>query len=130
MRHRLFGIKVEPSLATLLSSSGIPCDTKTLEPAAGKRHKVLLQREYPKGVGEFKIPQLTIRRVGMNVKCAVLFIERGSYAILGEAGVVEIAEDRLLTGWLHCEGVMGITPFFRLLGMAPSTRHFADISGR
>ncbi len=97
----LVRIQVKPALAALVLRAGVPADVERLHAAVGKGDQVLLQRVDAEGVGDAVLVQRPVRAVGAHV-VAVVFLEEGrGDGVVGEGGVVEVAEDGARVGRLH-----------------------------
>jgi hypothetical protein len=127
VRHLLAGIEVKPALPAFVPGSRIPRDTQTLKPTLRKWDEILLHREDSEGVPDRVILQLAVGPVSANVELVVLLVETRCYSVFAEAGVCEVAKDRVVTRQLHGEGVMGMTPRLCLFGMTRGTTLLADV---
>ena len=68
---------MEPALPALgLAGPRVPGEAERLEPAAGKRHEVLLEGLDAEGVGDLELAGLAVRTVGPNEELAVATEER------------------------------------------------------
>jgi len=72
-----------------------------LQAPARELDQVLLQRLDAESVRDPILVQLAVRAVGADIVRAVLPEERGGDLVIGEGGVVEVAEDVAGLGGLH-----------------------------
>ena len=123
---RRVGVEREPPLAPLGARPRVPGQAERLEPAARERHEVLLEGVDAEGVGDLELAGLAVRAVGANEELAVAAEERRRDAPVGDARLVEVAEDRLVGGGLHRAGVIGAAVRLRLLRVAADALRAAD----
>ena len=116
--HALARVEVEPALAALLLRAAVPGDGEGLVAAARQLDQVLLQRRQAEDVGHRVVREPAVRAVGADEGLPVLPVEAGRHALVGEARVVEVAEDGLLARLLHREVVVRAAPAPGLLGVA------------
>ena len=112
------GIQVVPALSALVRRSGIPGDAQRLQAAAGQGQQILLQGIDPEHVLDGEVGQFAVLAVSAHlVQLAVAIKTRGD-AIVGEGGVVEIAQHGLGGGQLHGQVVVRAPPVVILRGVA------------
>ena len=119
-------VEMEPPLAPLGPRPRVPGQPERLEPAPGERHEVLLQGVDAEGVGDLELGGLAVGAVGPNEVLAVAAEERRRAAPVGDARLIEVAEDRLVRGGLHRAVVIGATVRLRLLGVAAGALRAPD----
>ena len=101
---------------------GVPGDSERLQPAPGKRDQVLLERLDTERVADLEVLERPIRAVGVDVEPCVPAEESGLDSEMVEGGAVEVAENRLLAGFLHGEVVVRIEPVAELLDVAAAAQ--------
>ena len=128
-RQPLLRIEMEPALPTLVLRPAIPGDAQRLIAPAGKGNKVLLERCYTKGVGDFVVVELPVRPVRAHEELAVAPKERRRDVPVGEGHVIEVPAHGLLVRDLHGQVVMRAVPASVLLRMACAADSAADKGG-
>ena len=114
----LVRVQVIPALPALGGGARIPGDTQGLQPTAGQRQQVLLQRIYTEHIGDFEVLQLAILAVRVDHEFVTLAKEACGDAVVGKAGVVEVSQHGVGVRQLHGEVVMGAAPLRVFLGVA------------
>ncbi len=104
-RDLLAGVEIEP-----LPALDVPGDRQRLEPAAGKRDQITLQRLVPERVRDLELGRLAVRALGIDVVAAVATVEAGRDVAVLEDRVVEIAQNRAVRGHRHRQIVIGPAP--------------------
>src|SRR4029079_7199513 len=89
-------------------------------------HEVLLEGRDAEGVGDLELPGLAVGALGAHEELAVAAEERRRASAVARAGLIEIAEDRLLGGRLHRAGVVGAPVGLRRLRVAARALRAAD----
>ncbi len=101
---------MKPALPAICGGTRVPGKRQRLQAASGEIDEVLLQRLYAEHVGDLVFAILP-RRIGRcNVEAVVAPEEACRFAIVVEAGVVEIPEHGIGGGDLHRELVMRAEP--------------------
>ena len=97
------GIKVKPALSAFVLRSAVPGERQCLQPAVRKFDEILLERIDAEGVFHFERRELAVRTIGLDKVLPVLAKEAGVDAVIVEACVVEVAQNRFAGRVLHCE---------------------------
>ena len=126
MLDLLVRIEMEPVLAALLLGSAVPCDRQRLNASIGEFDQILLQRKDAECVFHLESGKLAVGTVGLDQEFAVLTEEAGVHAVIVEAGIVEIAKNRVLGRMVHCLLVMRAMPQLSLCPMASGAGLAAD----
>ncbi len=121
-------IKMEPALTALLRRARVPGQAEGLEPTAGKRDQILLQRRPAEGVADRIVPQLPVGPVGLHEEGVVSTEEAGCDAVRLDLRVVEVAEHGLRRGLRHRQVVVGALPKVKLRLVALCADRGADIA--
>ena len=121
----LVGVQRVPAL--LLD---VPGDGEGLQPPAGKGDEVLLEREPPEGVGHLELPGLAVGAFGVHEVLPVFSGEPCGLPLLREGGIVEVAQDGVLAGRGHRQGVVRAAPLLVRRLVAGLARVAADVEGR
>jgi hypothetical protein len=126
----LFGVKVEPALATDLFWPRVPGDRQGLIATTGKGDQVLLQRINTEGVGDriFLLP--AIGSICANEEAAIFSEEGRRHTELRQGTILEVAQDRSIIGVLHRFLVMGTLPKLGFLLMTANAGLLADAHRR
>ena len=85
----------------------VPGDGEGLQPPPGKGDQVLLEREPPEGVGHLELAGLAVGAFGAHEVLPVFSEEPRGLPLLREGGIVEVAQDGVLAGGGHRQGVIG-----------------------
>src|SRR5262245_21099703 len=126
----LIRIEVEPALAACGLRPAVPGQRQGLYPSVGKLDEILLQWVDAERVLDLEDGERSIGSVGLDEELSVLAEETGVHAVIVEARLVEIAEDRLLGRMSHCLLVLGTTPQLCLGTVAAGAGLAADKGGR
>ena len=104
-RDALVRIEMEP-----LAPPRVPGDRQALEPPAGERREVLLERLGAEGVRQLEVARRPVRALRVDEEASLAREEPGRDAEAAEGRIPEVAEDRLRRGRLHGEVVVGPGP--------------------
>ncbi len=126
VRNLLFRVEMKPALAALLRGPRVPHHVQRLQTPPRKRNQVLLERRDAEGVGDRILVELAVGPVGPREELALPLEERRRDAVVGEAGAVEVAENRLLRRFLHREVVVRALPAALLFRVTARARIAAD----
>src|SRR6516165_8282132 len=97
----LVRMEMEPPLSALFLTAAIPGDRQRLQPTVREFDVILLQRVDAEGVLHFERGQLAVRPVGFHEEFPVSAEKARTYTVVVEAGVVKIAQYRLVAGVVH-----------------------------
>ncbi len=108
------GIEMKPALAALGRWPRVPGDSQSLQAAVGQGDQILLQRRDAEGVGDVEIGQFAVGAIGADPEFSVLLEECALHPVLFKCGAVEAAQNGLIVGGLHGDGVMRAQPVLML----------------
>ena len=97
--------------------------------AVGKLDEILLQWIDAEGVLDFERRQPAVGPIGLDEKLPILAEEAGSYAVIVEGHIAEIAEHRFVGRMLHGKLMLRAAPELRLRPVAAGTGLAADEGG-
>ena len=121
-RRLLVGVEVEPA-----STLRVPRDRERLEPAAGLRDEVLLERMDAEGVGDVEVGDGSVGSVGVDDELPVAAEEARNDAVPLELRSGEVAEHGHLGRGRHGLEVMRDCPVLRLRRMTLEAEVVADV---
>src|SRR5512139_410016 len=85
---------MKPALAAGGLRPRIPTNAEGLQAPAGELDEILLQRIDAEGVGDAVLAQGAVGTVRTHEEPAILPEERRDHPVVGERGIVEVAQDR------------------------------------
>ncbi len=125
----LVGVEVEPALSALCLGPRVPGDGEGLLAAVREVDEVLLQGPHAERVRHLPGPGRAVGGLRADHEVAVLTVEAGGLAVVGEFGAVEVAEHGIVAGDLHRLLVVRTDPVGIFGAVAVPARAAADEFG-